>query len=121
MSPRNVPPKGPQHSAYLEFLKAFGNQELPGLISGRDEYTFLWDQWHRARRAERTASRTWFETPPVPVPKTWTSPDTSPPPVRPAIPTPEESREPEPEEEAVAPPAPQAPPKRKGRFQTLEL
>jgi hypothetical protein len=34
MSPRVEPPKGPQHSVYLKYLKALGNQELPYQISG---------------------------------------------------------------------------------------
>lgn len=80
-------------------------------MSPRDEppkdLASLWRQRHRDRVAARNASKTWLDEP-MPVPPAWVTP-----------PEPEPREEPpEPEPEAVAPPAP---PKRKGRFQTLEL
>ncbi|HQN91537.1 MAG TPA: hypothetical protein PK336_04635 [Methanoculleus sp.] len=108
MSPRDEPPKGPQHSVYLKYLKALGNQELPYQISGRDEYAFLWRQWHRDRVAERNASKAWFDEP-MPGP-----------PARGTPPEPEPREEPpEPEEETVAPPEPKK--RSQSRFKNLEL
>jgi len=110
MSPREKLPKGLASQRYRKFFEAFGKQDLPYPPSGRDEYAFLWRQWHRGRVAERNASKTWLDEP-MPVP-----------PARVTPPEPEPREEPpEPEPEAVAPPAPPAPLKRKSRFQTLEL
>ena len=108
MSPRDEPPKDLASQRYREFFEAFARSGRPTYqMSGRDEYAFLWRQWHRDRVAERNASKSWFDEP-MPVP-----------PARVTPPEPEPREEPpEPEPEAVAPPAP---PKRKGRFQTLEL
>ena len=108
MSPRDEPPKDLASQRYREFFEAFARSGRPTYqMSGRDEYAFLWRQWHRDRVAERNASKAWFDEP-MPGP-----------PARGAPPEPEPREEPpEPEEEGVAPPPPQ---KRKGRFQTLEL
>lgn len=121
MSPRDVPPKGPQHSTYLEFLKAFGKQERPYSFSARDEYAFLWRQWQRDRVAERIDPKAWIDGPLSVPPARTTRPE-------PDLheEAPELVVEPEPVE---APPAPEpepepgvpAPAKRKSRFQTLEL
>jgi len=108
MSPRDEPPKDLASQRYREFFEAFARSGRPTYkMSGRDESAFLWRQRHRDRVAARNASKTWFDEP-MPVP-----------PARVTPPEPEPREEPpEPEEEGVAPPPP---PKRKGRFQTLEL
>jgi hypothetical protein len=108
MSPRDEPPKDLASQRYREFFEAFARSGRPTYqMSGRDESAFLWRQRHRDRVAARNASKTWYDEP------------RSVPPARVAPPEPEPREEPpEPEPEAVAPPAP---PKRKSRFQTLEL
>jgi hypothetical protein len=108
MSPRDEPPKDLASQRYREFFEAFARSGRPTYqMSGRDESAFLWRQRHRDRVAARNASKTWHYEP-MPVPSARVTP-----------PEPEPREEPpEPEEEGVAPPPP---PKRKGRFQTLEL
>ena len=108
MSPREKLPKGLASQRYRAFFEAFGKQDLPYQISGRDECTFLWDQWIRDRVAERNASKAWFDEA-LPMP-----------PARVAPPEPEPREEPpEPEEETVAPPAPKK--RSQSRFKNLEL
>ena len=112
MSPRDEPPKDLASQRYREFFEAFARSGRPTYqMSGRDEYAFLWRQRHRDRVAERNASKAWFD-------------ELMPgPPARVTPPEPEPREEvPEPEPREVAPvETPPAPPKRKGRFQTLEL
>lgn len=112
MSPRDEPPKDLASQRYREFFEAFARSGRPTYqMSGRDESAFLWRQRHRDRVAERNASKAWFD-------------ELMPgPPARVTPPEPEPREEvPEPEPREVAPvETPPAPPKRKGRFQTLEL